>query len=159
MTDFQSNQIRDLRLRGAGYRSIASAVGVSRDSVRSYCKSHGLDGFASVLTINMKEQMNLGHACLCCGKEIEQSLVGRKRKFCSDKCRREWWGAHQQNIQRKPTAYYEMTCVHCGKTFSSYGNKSRRYCCHECYVRDRFWREEDGREPYVSPAHQGEENV
>lgn len=158
MTEFQAKQIRDLRLHGGGYRAIASVVGLSRDIVRNYCKSHGLDGLASVLTINMKEQMALGTVCLCCGKPIQQSATGRKRKFCSDKCRRDWWSAHQSDIQRKPSAYYELTCANCGKTFLSYGNRNRKYCSHECYVRDRFWREEDGREPYVGPAQLKEEN-
>ena len=64
MTDFQAKQIRELRLRGAGYKSIASAVGLSRDTVRNYCKSHGLDGYASALVLNVKEQMESGTACL-----------------------------------------------------------------------------------------------
>lgn len=156
MTDFQAKQIRELRMRGVGYRAIASVVGLSRDIVRNFCKSHGLDGYASALTLNMKEQMASGAACMCCGREIIQPATGRKRKFCSDKCRREWWSAHPEAIHRKETAYYEMTCVYCGKPFQSYGNKNRRYCSHECYVRDRFWREEEGREPYVGPAEREE---
>ncbi|WP_242828187.1 hypothetical protein [Enterocloster clostridioformis] len=96
MTDFQAKQIRELRLRGAGYKSIASAVGLSRDTVRNYCKSHGLDGYASALVLNVKEQMESGTACLCCGKELIQPSTGRKRKFCSDKCRREWWSAYPE---------------------------------------------------------------
>lgn len=46
MTEFQEKQIRDLRLQGTGYRAIASVVDLSRDIVRNYCKSHGLDGYA-----------------------------------------------------------------------------------------------------------------
>ena len=42
MTPFQSRQIRDLRLRGVGYKGIASVTGLTRDIVRNYCKSHGL---------------------------------------------------------------------------------------------------------------------
>ena len=156
MTDFQAKQIRELRLRGAGYKSIASAVGLSRDTVRNYCKSHGLDGYASALVLNVKEQMESGTACLCCGKELIQPSTGRKRKFCSDKCRREWWSAHPEAIKRKESAYYEATCAYCGKTFRSYGNKNRRYCSHECYVRDWFWRKEEGREPYLGPADRKE---
>ena len=146
MTDFQAKQIRELRLRGAGYKSIASAVGLSRDTVRNYCKSHGLDGYASALVLNVKEQIESGTACLCCGK----------RKFCSDKCRREWWAAHPEAIKRKETAYYEATCACCGKTFRSYGNKNRRYCSHACYVQDRFWRKKEEREPYIGPADRKE---
>lgn len=152
MTDFQTKQIRELRMRGVGYKAIASVVGLSRDVVRNYCKSHGLEGYATELTVNMKEQMQQGKACLCCGKDIEQPETGRKRKFCSDKCRREWWAAHPEVVQKKETAFYEKTCVYCGKTFTVYGNKNRKYCSHQCYVHDRFWREEEGRAPYVSPT-------
>ena len=81
MTEFQEKQIRDLRLQGTGYRAIASVVGLSRDIVRNYCKSHGLDGYASALVLNVKEQMESGTACLCCGKELIQPSTGRKRKF------------------------------------------------------------------------------
>ena len=39
-------------------------------------------------------------------------------------------------VNRK--ANYECTCEKCGKKFISYGNKDRKYCCHECYIEDRF---------------------
>ena len=55
MTQIQAAQIRELRLRGAGYKSIATMTGLTRDIVRNYCKSHGLDGLCSDLTVNMKE--------------------------------------------------------------------------------------------------------
>ncbi|WP_051569340.1 hypothetical protein [Alkaliphilus transvaalensis] len=157
MTDFQAKQIRELRMRGVGYRAIASVIGLSRDIVRNYCKTHGLDGLASELTINMKEQMQQGKACLSCGKELKQPATGRKRKFCSDSCRREWWAEHSDSIQRKETAFYDKNCAYCGDTFTVYGNKNRKYCSHTCYVHDRFWRKEEGRAPYVSPSKSEEE--
>lgn len=158
MTDFQTKQIRELRMKGVGYRAIASVVGLSRDIVRNYCKSHGLDGYAAELTVNIKEQMQQGKACLCCGKDIKQPGTGRKRKFCSEKCRRGWWAAHPEVVRKKETAFYEKTCVYCGKPFTVYGNKNRKYCSHDCYVHDRFWRKEEGREPYESPARNEEVN-
>lgn len=153
MTDLQAAQIRELRVQGAGYRSIASVVGLSRDIVRNYCKSHGLDGYATALTVNMKERMHNGYACQFCGKELQQPLTGRKRKFCSEKCRRDWWKVHSDQIQRKPTAYYESTCVYCGKLFTAYGNNSRKYCSHACYVSDRF-----GEKLEAENEHNGMEN-
>ena len=59
--------------------------------------------------------------------------------------------AHPEAVRKKETALYEKTCVYCGKAFIVYGNRNRRYCQHECYVHDRFWREEEGRDSYVSP--------
>lgn len=152
MTGSQARQIRELRMKGAGYRAIASVVGMSRDSVRNHCKAHFLDGFAAEVTLNIKEQMQQGKACLECGKTTTQPKTGRKRKFCSDACRREWWANHPDAMEKKKAAVYEKTCVYCGKVFSVYGNKTRKYCSHDCYVHDRFWRVEEGREPYKSPA-------
>ena len=54
MTQDQADRIRELRISGEGYRSIASQVGLSRDIVRNYCKTHGLDGYANVLVMNIR---------------------------------------------------------------------------------------------------------
>ena len=32
----------------------------------------------------------------------------------------------------------ELECPYCHEIFESYGNKTRKYCCHEHYVLDRF---------------------
>jgi len=151
MTDLQEKQLREYRIKGLGYKAIASVLNLSRDVVRNYCKSHSLEGYAAVVAMNIEEKIQQGSACLCCGKFIQQPAMGRKRKFCSEKCRREWWLAHPEAVQKKETAIYEKTCVYCGKSFIVYGNRNRRYCRHECYVHDRFWREEEGRDSYISP--------
>lgn len=156
MTPFQSRQIRDLRLRGVGYKGIASVTGLTRDIVRNYCKSHGLNGLGIEVTTNIKEQMESGAACQCCGKPLIQPRTGRPRKFCSDKCRRDWWAAHTDRSHPRESAMYTTTCAYCGQEFRAYGNNKRKYCCHACYIRDRFWRAEDGREPYHSPSAQTE---
>ena len=144
MTPYQARQIRDFRLRGAGYKAIATVTGLSRDIVRNYCKSHGLEGFAQELTINMKEQIANGMACKNCGRQLLQPHTGRRRRFCSDQCRHEWWTAHSAEIHRSDSAIYHMTCAYCGQDFASYGNRNRKYCCHECYIRDRFGASADG---------------
>jgi hypothetical protein len=36
---------------------------------------------------------------------------------------------------------YHFTCIACGKRFSAYGKADRKYCSHECYINDRFYRE------------------
>ena len=42
-------------------------------------------------------------------------------------------------VSRK--AIYEFVCPACKKPFTAYGDKNRKYCCHECYVADRFGRD------------------
>jgi DNA-binding CsgD family transcriptional regulator len=45
MTDEQKEKIKQMRQQGIGYKQIANEIGLSRDSVRGYCRKHGLDGF------------------------------------------------------------------------------------------------------------------
>ena len=142
MTDEQAVQIKELRMKGAGYRSIASILGLSRDIVRNYCKANGMEGFAQATLQNLHERMAEGKACVCCGKEIIQPESGRPRRFCSDKCRRQWWKTHPEAAKRK--AIYTKTCARCGNVFEAYGDNRRKYCNHDCYIKDRFWRDEDG---------------
>jgi hypothetical protein len=43
MNETMERQIRQLRLKGLGYKSIGLAVGTSKENVRYYCGKHGLD--------------------------------------------------------------------------------------------------------------------
>ena len=53
------------------------------------------------------------------------------KKFCSDRCRMEYWNSHQDQVLRK--AYYTLVCKNCGRTFRCYGNAHRKFCCRSCY--------------------------
>ena len=44
MTNEQRMKITNLRHQGYGYTAIANAVGLSKDSVKAYCRNHGLAG-------------------------------------------------------------------------------------------------------------------
>ncbi len=137
MTESQRCQIVAMRKEGVGYHSIGVAIGLSRDIVRNYCKSHNLAGYGRVLKKNLRE----GKDCMHCGQKITQPTTGRKRKFCSEKCRREWWKGHPDWAKRGEQALYKFECEHCGRDFVSYGNNKRKYCSHECYIKARFWTE------------------
>ena len=130
-----------MRYQGLVYAKIAKAIGLSRDSVRNYCIREGLNGYASELVTEyrevLKEEM-LFVFCLNCGIELEQKSCGRKRKYCSLSCKREWEKDHR-------TAYV-LNCEYCGKEFKALGVSWRKFCSPECYRRDRFWREEDAAE-------------
>lgn len=141
MTNGQRQKIKTLRYQGVGYGKIAKATGLSRDSVRNYCIREGLNGYASELVTEyrevLKEEM-LFVVCLNCGMKLEQKSCGRKRKYCSLSCKREWEKDHR-------TAYV-LNCEYCGKEFKALGVSWRKFCSPECYRRDRFWREEDAAE-------------
>ena len=44
MTNEQRERITALRHQGQGYATIANAVGLSKDSVKAFCRNHGLAG-------------------------------------------------------------------------------------------------------------------
>ena len=148
LTPKQEQQIRDFRMNGAGYRAIGVVMGLERDTVRNYCKSHGLTAESKGQEINLVEQIQTGAACPNCGGSVVQPKCGRHKKFCCDACRRKWWSAHQDALHRSPSAFHTVTCTYCGKEFTVYANPNRLYCSHACFIRDRFWRAEEGREPY-----------
>lgn len=125
MTDEQKRQIAKLRIEGLGYKAIAERLGLSINSVKSYCKRHQLEVGEIA-----------GSLCENCGKPIHQ-VPGRKRKrFCCDKCRMEWWNSHQELVKHKTDHTY--VCAHCGKEFHIYGGRPRKYCSPACYFQHRF---------------------
>ncbi|OQB13004.1 MAG: hypothetical protein BWY15_01968 [Firmicutes bacterium ADurb.Bin193] len=126
MTELQKQRIVALRRSGLGYKKIAAVVGVSRDSVRYCCKNSIADSTSD------------GEGCRMCGGSIEHSVRGRKRFFCSENCRRKWWSAHPEMRNPKPGAVYTIICAGCGTKFESYGNRSRKYCSHGCFVKSRW---------------------
>ena len=128
MTNQQKEQIRTMRLQGAGYIKIGKALGISDNTVRSFCRRNGLGE-------NAKNTLS----CKQCGKLIKIIPKQKPKKFCSDSCRNAWWKDHQECITRK--AVYEYTCSCCGKPFTAYGNNHRKYCSHSCYIADRFGKE------------------
>lgn len=127
MTDEERKHIEDLRSQGIGYKKISEMLGLSVNTVKSFCKRNRLGGPAV-----RQEQ----HICPCCGKPVEQTAHRKQKKFCSDQCRMKWWNSHLDQVKRK--ANYSFVCPVCRKTFTAYGNSNRKYCSLDCYFEDRF---------------------
>ncbi len=144
MTKEQQNQIHQLRSQGCGYKAIAKTLSLPLSTVQSFCRRNNLAGTRSEnLHRNTPEENVLdktahpvGIYCKQCGKELPDSVGHKTRIFCSDECRMKWWNSHQEQVARK--AVYTFNCAHCGKPFTAYGNKNRKYCSHDCYIQDRF---------------------
>ena len=126
----QKSQISALRAQGCGYANIAKAIGLKKDTVKSFCRRNGIAGIRAV---KQAEQQN---CCPQCGKKLIQAEKQKPRRFCSAKCRQAWWNAHQDLVKQK--AVYSYVCSTCGKPFTAYGNSRRKYCSHQCYVQARF---------------------
>jgi endogenous inhibitor of DNA gyrase (YacG/DUF329 family) len=133
MNQVQKDEIRRLRSDGFGYAKIAAALGVTENTVKSFCKRNGLGG--RMANTSLEAHVGQGY-CRQCGQLIVQTPKHKRRMFCSDECRAAWWNSHQGSVRRK--AVYHFICANCGSEFTAYGNKKRKYCSHACYIADRF---------------------
>ncbi|WP_341931264.1 helix-turn-helix domain-containing protein [Streptococcus pluranimalium] len=141
MDNNQRRQIWQMRSQGYGYGTIAKAIGLSRDSVKKYCKRNPeLWGYGQVAQQMLQERVREGTHCLRCSQRLEIKPTGRPKKFCSDKCRKVWWEVHKDDHDKTRIAYHELTCQKCGRSFLAYANPNRKYCSHECYVDYRFYK-------------------
>lgn len=131
----EQEKIIELRKMGIGYRSIATAMDLSRDKVRYFCKAQGLDGYGVDVKKSMVEESTPREQCKNCGKRINlKPISGRPRIYCSQDCKKKWEDAH-------PTIH-QYICYYCGIKFES-PSANANFCSHKCYIRDRFWRKED----------------
>lgn len=135
MTDSQRKKIISMRAQGYGYKAIASELHLSRDTVRFFCKRRGCDGPGKIAALNMAEQYSLGNLCLNCCKPLRHKK--KDQKFCCARCRSKWHRDHLDKT-RHQQATFHFRCAYCGRQFSAYGNKNRKYCSHDCYIKDRF---------------------
>lgn len=135
MTNEQKAAITEYRKNGCGYKKISRLTGICESTVKTYCRRNGMAG-------NMKETATgdtrgiTEKPCRQCGKPVMQYPGRKEKKFCCDSCRNRWWNSHLNLVKRK--AMYDYICPTCGKEFSAYGNRNRKYCSHECYIEDRF---------------------
>lgn len=142
MTEEQKLQIIKLRADGYGYNRVAQTLGVSENTIKSFCRRNNLTGKAAVEIPKARVPADEGkHFCLSCGVFVEQSAGRKEKKFCSDGCRMKWWNNNLDKVKRN--AVYEYICPQCGNSFKVYGNSHRKYCSHECYVADRFGGDQD----------------
>ncbi len=58
MTKEQAAKIKELRMQGKGYKAVASAVGLSRDIVRNYCRANGMEGYGEAAKLNLRKEMD-----------------------------------------------------------------------------------------------------
>ena len=114
------NQLKQMRKDGYGYKRIAKELGLTLSVVRYACSK-------------MSEEDLLESRCEKCGLEIKSIKGKKKKRFCSDKCRWQWWSKHQKEINKK--AFYTHQCKYCKKEFTVYGNNKRVYCSHDCYIK------------------------
>jgi len=133
MNQLQKERIIELRSIGVGYRKIANILGLSINTIKSYCRRNKL---INNLTESKATTIVSQAFCKQCGNELFQTPGKKPLKFCCNECRTKWWNTHQDKVNKK--AIYSFDCSYCNEPFTAYGNSSRKYCSHECYINDRF---------------------
>lgn len=138
MTTDQKKEVQKMREEGQSYKQIALALGISKNTIKSFCRRNGFTTCKNSTFINnlSKGEKEIYAECKNCGKPLKHGTKGQPPKFCSEECRRNWWKNNENQLVKK--AYYTIICAGCGKMFISYGNKSRKYCSHACYINGRF---------------------
>ena len=138
MTNSQKERISHMRLEGESYAAIADALGLSRNTVKSFCLRN-----TRVDPSEDKASPVSKGVCNQCGKGFVLCPGHRQRRFCSDHCRMVWWNAHRDLLNSK--GLLERTCACCGKPLMGYERQRRKYCSHGCYIAHRYNKE---REPH-----------
>ncbi len=131
MNELQKEKIIEFRQLGLSYSKISDALGISINTIKSFCRRNNLGGHLG------KENKNVNKSfCKNCGNKLKQIPGKKPLKFCSDECRVKWWNTHPELVNKK--AIYSFKCANCNQPFKSYGNSKRKYCSHPCYISYRF---------------------
>jgi DNA-binding CsgD family transcriptional regulator/endogenous inhibitor of DNA gyrase (YacG/DUF329 family) len=136
MTADEKARIGRMRSESRSYAQIALSLNISQNTIKSFCRRNKLTIGGIAASPQTKSEPEVNTVCKHCGKDLKQKPKQKARSFCSDACRYAWWKAHHEQLDKK--AVYYFTCVGCGKEFDSYGNRSRKYCSHGCYIKYRF---------------------
>lgn len=92
----QKELIRSLRLLGWGYKRIARELKLNRNEVQLFCTTNGLGGPGEFVKLNMLVWNEQNNRCVICGEKLSQKQQGRKRRFCSGKCRTRFYRLRKQ---------------------------------------------------------------
>ena len=130
MNTLQKDAIQQLRIEGKSYAKIADVLGISENTIKSYCRRNNLGGVALAAI----EPVNSTH-CRRCGELLKQTAGKKQKQYCSDHCRMAWWNAHSEAVTRK--SIQRFICRTCGQGFEGYGKRERKYCSRDCYGKSK----------------------
>jgi hypothetical protein len=120
MNEVQKQSVKDMRARGASYSQIAEHLGISANTVKSFCRRSEVSQ----------------SVCKNCGKAISGAGSHKPKTFCNDSCRGKWWRSHSDLTQKRAVSHF--ICTYCHKPFNSYGSRSRKFCSRKCYISHRY---------------------
>jgi len=95
-------KVLTLRDRGLSYSQISEELGLSANTIKSYCHRAKARRMA----------------CRNCGKPLIQIKKQKPKTFCGSECRKYWWKNNSNKSNSK--AVYQLGCRYCGRCFLSY---------------------------------------
>ena len=122
MTKTQTDLIIKMRRELRTYSEIAIEVGLSVNTIKSFCYRHELH------TSAIKKDSG---KCVNCGKQLPTKRT-RPRMYCSPACRVMYWRKHRDNKSEK---LIESECAICGKKIYDYASAKRKFCSRKCFER------------------------
>ena len=101
MTPDEKSRLSAMRKAGRSYTEIAAELGISKNTIKTFCRRNGLTSEVESMPIETTPVATTDRLCPHCGKPVIQ-LEGRKeKKFCSDTCRNRRWNSHMDLVNRK----------------------------------------------------------
>ena len=130
----QIEEIQELRKSGKSMGRISKETGIPVSTVKSHFRRHEL-------ATGGKAKTTLSTTCAQCGKALKSKGRGKPKRFCCEPCRRAWW--KENPTLSEAASKHQVTCITCGKTFGSFESRNRKYCCHECFIHNRYGKEKE----------------
>ena len=108
MTVAEKNYIIRYRQMGKSCTEIARALGLSVNTVKSFCQRNGIAPIGQATGTSPAETL-----CLYCGEKIKFQPHRKPKRFCSDACRLRWWHAHRDMEKKRcrPSLPVLRACV------------------------------------------------
>ena len=92
----------DMRAAGKQYKEISAELGIEVSALKVF--------------VHRQKHKDV-RRCEQCRKTLPKD-ARKTQRFCSDKCRNDWWYSHKGELQgERLTAF---VCAVCGKEFTSY---------------------------------------
>ena len=83
MTEKDKKTILEMRAAGISYKAISEKTGINVSTLKMFVHRH---------------EKPEARRCLRCGKLLPEG-ARQTQRFCSQKCRNDWWNSHQDQLQ------------------------------------------------------------
>lgn len=87
MTSLEKEKIIKLREENYSYTCIAKAIGISPNTVKSFCFRNNIEARGNRKNKLEKHSLSI---CKYCGVRLDNTH-GQKKSFCCKECRESWW--------------------------------------------------------------------